>query len=394
TADTFTLGATRNGAEINTSGSQSGTHSITYNTKIISSGITTQITFLRNHKGMGKLFFIHDSGAKIGFYDNATVTLSGLTLDAADTAVGIEPLGRFALVGVRSIDGSSRFLAWDGTTSTVDDIYGAGDFGLQNFRVVGDTIHYVTYDSTPFSQTNRYYTMLPGGKPNLVKEFKLGAATGESATLYTIDALGDGVMFTFSWATSTLLDSLIYLYGSGNAKSPKMLTQHRTRLTGAISDTNFVCIKNFADRRLYILRDSSDANYTIEIVGGVGTISSLGVYESNIFPINDGKPGTIKRILMNHEAIPSGCGFTVQLKQYSNYDWTTTPVVDTYQDLLTPEGSASSTGKTQSTNNTTVTEITGNGLFKQARFAQIKIKYDEISGTTSPGIVFPILIET
>ena len=61
--------------------------------------VTTAITYLRHHRGLGLLFFAHNSGRTIGKYDDSTFTASSLTLDIGDTVVGMEELGRFLVIG-------------------------------------------------------------------------------------------------------------------------------------------------------------------------------------------------------------------------------------------------------------------------------------------------------
>jgi hypothetical protein len=130
-----------------------------------------------------------------------------------------------------------------------------------------------------------------------------------------------------------------------------------------------------------------------------GLKSSEGIYESIIFPL-DGEQGIfrgkIKSIELQHEPLPASCGFTMQVKHYGIYEpgGTRTLANDSYADLLTPYGSGSSTGKTNSTENSTYTIIENNNNLKKATHAQIKIKLDETSGTNAPAIIFPSIVIT
>ena len=388
-ADTFQVSTTRGGSAVNTSGSQSGTHTIVQFTKTITSSLTGTMTFLRAHKGLGKIFFIHDSGRKIGWYDNSTVTLAALTLDADDVAVGIEPWGRFCKVGVRGTNGKSRFLIWDGENLTIDDLIPLPDVGLQTFRIIDGETHYIMGNSTTQAMSLKYF--IDG---DLKKDFKLGGSSGgASCNPNAVDVSGGNFLFGFAGATYTNYDQVIWQYGTGQDGYKKILTPFRTRLDGSTTDINFLCIKQFADRLVVIFKNGANTVFTMEQSGQTFTVNDDGVYESGLIPLNGGLPDKLSRIIINHEAVLSGCGFTVQIKHVGHYPWgNSVPSADSYQDLITPEGSGSSTGKTQSTDNAVITEIAGNELFKETRYIQLKIKMDEMSGTTPWGLVFPIIL--
>ena len=395
--NTFEVAATLGGSSINTSGSQSGVHSVTRASKTISTGLTTALDFLREHKGLGKLFFIHDTGRLIGHFDNTTVTLAALTLERDDACVGAEPYDKWMVLGIRSSAKKDRFLIWDGSATTFDNYIPTGDMGLQAFRVIGSTIHYIVANSTTGGQFFRYYKLKIGGEPQLIKEFKLGTTTGVTSTTHAnIDFIGDTFQFSFTGDTYSLLDQVIWAHGSGGKNLPDMLTPLRTVLDGATTNKAFLAIKNLQEGLIILWRNNAlDRPYSIEATGISGNLTDDGVYESNAFPLKDGLPGKIKRIVINHKPIPTSCGFTVQIKHYGHYTWgTSVPAEDSYVDLITPEGFGSgSVGLTQSTDNAVMTEISGNELFKTARYAQIKIKFDEILTTTAASIIFPILIE-
>ena len=67
---------------------------------------------------------------------------------------------------------------------------------------------------------------------------------------------------------------------------------------------------------------------------------------------------------------------------------------DSFTAITTPQGSGSSTGKTQSTDDATYTIIEDLDKFEEVDMAQIQIDFDEVSGLNAAEIIFPILIET
>ena len=389
TADAFEVAATVGGAAINTTGTQSGTHTIVMSTKTVSS-ILTSLGVIRSHEGLGKIFFAN--GNAVGSYDGTTLSLTALTLNSNENIVGLEPFGKFLIPGVNDDNSSkkSRFLLWDGSSTTLDDIIYTGDTGLKAFRVIGNEIRAIFSDTLGFRQ----YAFNIGSKPESNISIPLTVTSGgttingnavESAKDLTIFGL-DG--YTYS------IDSLLWAYGSGNAKTKDFLTQFRTIAAGTVSAIGFVAIKDFNGQTVIIYRTSSGATPVMEATKISTTLSANGVYESNAFPLKKGLPGKIKRIIINHKPIPATTGFLVQIKHYGHYPWgSSVPAEDSFVNLTTPEGSGSSTGKTQSTDNATMTEITGNELFKTARFVQLKIKFDEINEATAPTILFPIIIE-
>ena len=98
---------------------------------------------------------------------------------------------------------------------------------------------------------------------------------------------------------------------------------------------------------------------------------------------------------MLHKPIPSSCGFTAKIKHIGHY-----PVggsvasEDSFASLLTPQGNSVTSGFTQSTNNAAYTIIENNDKFKEARFAQLEIDWDEINSVDAASIMFPIFIDT
>ena len=363
----------------------------------ISAGLTTGINFLRENKGLGVIFFVHDTGRLIGKYDNSTVTLAALTLNKDERAVGIEPWGRFNIIGIRQVAKQDKFYIWDGSATTVDDVIPTGDMGLQAFRLIGSVIHYiVARDVVQGDRFFRYYTLSIGGQPKLIKEFRVSTVTGTvDVEVQAMDTIGDTFQFAFGGDTYGLLDQVIWAYGSQNKDFPKMLWPYRTVLSGATTDIAFLSIKNFNDRFVVIYTDNALTRpYKIEAVGPSSTLSDDGIYESEAFPLNGGLPGQIMRIYMNHTPNPAGAGFTVSVKLIGNYPWDgTIPAEDTFTDLTTDRGSGGATGITQSTDNATFTEIASPANLEPARYAQIRVELDEISTTNGAEIIWPIILE-
>jgi hypothetical protein len=127
----------------------------------------------------------------------------------------------------------------------------------------------------------------------------------------------------------------------------------------------------------------------------MGFKSSGGIYESVAIPLNNGLKGLIKQIKLMHKPLPAGCGFTVQVKHYGHYIKNgTPPAEDSFTTLYTSQGNTSTSGMTQSTTNSTFTVIETQEAFKWADYAQIRILFDETTGTSAPEIIFPIIINT
>lgn len=440
--------------------------------------VTTGVTFLRNHRGLGFLFVIHNSGRTIGRYDNSTWTASKLTFDKDDTAVGIEEYGRWCIIGLRgSGSKKSRFVLWDGAATTVDDIYNLEDNTLQSFRIVNGEIRYLGITNNGIDDRLKLSVLIPGNKPQVVRDQKVTLSSGSnSINPNALASNGDILLYGLNGITYSDLDLGVFAYGSPKENLRRMHTLWRLVSTGVKSGVSIVSIKHNSSSIIVIWGDGNNGSGTQTIDVGLVLTSappSNGVYESNIIALEDGLPGRVKKITINHKAIPSSCGFTLQIKHYGAYPWgdsvpgdtftvtiaspgvftkaghgyvagdsvrfsttgslptgltagtsyyiistgltdntfqvsasiggsavnTTgsqsgTHSVDRYMDLLTPEGSGTTVGRTQSTNGAEVTEISGNELFKEARYIQLRLKFDEISGTTSPTIVFPIIIET
>jgi hypothetical protein len=371
----------------------------------ISSGLTTGLTFLRHNPGTGILHFIHGAGTLIGRHSrsDSSLTLASLTLTNDEEAVGIEPWGRFNIVGVKNNSKQDRFLIWDGSATTIDDVIPTKDRGLQAFRISGNTIHYLVSRPLITGGENliRYYTLsIGGGKPKLIKEFKLGTVTGAvGVEPRGVDFDKDIFTFGFNGGTYSLLDQLIWAYGSGEG-SNDILVPLRTTLDGATTNKRFLVNKHFALHHILIWRNNAGTKpYNIEstALANGANVSDDGVYQTNIFPLNNGLPGQIKRIYINHKPIPTSTGFTVKAKLYGNYPWGDSTVVlaeDTFTRLTTAQGTGNdTTGETQSTDNAAFTEVESPSNLEPARFAELQILFDEVNGSNAASIIFPLLVE-
>jgi len=359
------------------------------------------------HEGLGKLFYAYSN--KIGF--TTTTDWSGsddgdakLVLDDKYIIRSLDSFGQFLLIGAaeRNESKTSKIFIWDGSATTVDDIIDLGDIGLCAVRNVNNIIHILSV-TNPTANTRilgskvRLYNW-SGGRVDLKYELDLqqtAALNLVPALLDTaVDVQKDTLYFGLrgQTANSIGIDNLIYAYGRSSSKDPKIFTP--ARLTTASGDFTVNWVKIIDGGIVVTTYDGT--NYKCDTSHAntpAGTKSSNGVYESNAFPLNSGLPAQIKRIYINHKPLPPDCGFTVALKLYGHYPWGGTPSSDTYTDLITDEGSGETKGKTQSTDNAQFTEISVPSSFKAARFAQIKISFDEVSGTDAPEIIFPILIE-
>lgn len=346
------------------------------------------------HKALGRVYFAHgiNTQYKVGWYDGTTFTEGALNIGVGLAITNLDQAGNFVLVGVRPVNDSSKsyIIVWNGSAATIEDIIEVGDVGLQGFRNHGGIIEAITtgVPTTTAQFTQRIFRGGLGSDMQLDREIKGLNSNAINANAITVS--GNGLFIGFANAN-------IYTMNSKDHKIPEFLSDFRSLSPTAQAAGNTV-IKSIRDTGSEIVVNWTDTTSGsvehIYVTGGVQATPSTGVYESNVFPLNGGLPDKIKRIILNHKGIPTSCGFTVQIKQLANYPWgSTVPSLDTYQDLLTPEGSGSSTGKTQSTNNACVTEIAGNELFKECRYAQIKIKFDEVTTTAFASIVFPIIIE-
>lgn len=454
TADTFAVSATRGGSAINTTGSQSGTHSITTRVQTVSSSLTT-CGILRVHAGLGKLFF--KNGDYVGWYDGTTISLTTLSLNAGDTLPDMRPHGRFMILGVNSAYRMTEFLTWDGSATSIDDYTPTGDSNLQTFDIVGSEVRAVF--------ATGFYAFTVGSKPEMLYQFP------NDISSCTISTYRDLSVFGVSTGT-TGYKQYIWAYGSNSAFDKDVLTPYRTVQQGQTNGVAFVMTK-FLGSTLYIIHrnPTSDDTYTIEYYN-TSAKSDDGIYESPVFELNGGLKGKIEKIIFNHEPLGVSSGFTAQIKLLGTQPWgstipagdaftvtiaspavftktghgyvagdvirvqstgllptglspltdyyvistgltssqfqvstfaggsavntsgsqTGTHSIDTYVDLITPQGSGSTTGKTQSTDNASFTEVSA-PYMKSATHAQIRVKFDEINSAFTPELIFPILVE-
>lgn len=367
--------------------------------------ITSGVTHLKTHAGLGKLFYVHGTKQIIGYTsDGTSFTDAALTLEKNDRCVGIEPYGRFMLIGVVDVNSAkkARILVWDGSSTTYDDAIYLSESRLQGFKVVNGSIEAIVLTTTGM----RIYKFPMGGTAGRPAASYDLVSSGVSPSILepAIETDGDLLYFGLASVSDNLAtynrDVGVFAFGNNTPGYPDALNIDRLISTGSTT-AGIICIKKFGttltNEVLVVITLTANSTFAINhTIGSTsGTLSANGVFESTAFPLKGGYQGKIKRIIINHEAIPTSTGFTVQIKHMGHYPWgTTVPSAESYVDLTTPEGSGSSTGKTQSTNSAFMTEIDGSHLFKDARYAQIKIKFDEILTTAAPTIVFPILIET
>lgn len=365
--------------------------------------ITTAVNFLKTHVGLGKLFYVHGSQQKIGYTsDGAAFTDAALTLEKNDRIVAIEPYGRWLLVGVIDVNNAkkAKILVWDGSSTTVDDIWYMAETGMQTFRVVNGNIEVLILNTTGV----RIYKFPPGapsGRPACNLDF-VSSSTTPKIIDQAVETDGDVLYFGLASTSDNLAvfdrDIGLFAFGNNTPGYPDALSIDRLRSTGSVT-SNIICARKFgntlANEVLIVLFLTGSGTFAINhTLGNSAALSANGAIESDAFPLKNGLPGKIKRIIINHLPIPTSCGFTVQVKHYGHYPWATSvPTPESYTDLLTPEGSGGSTGKTQSTNNACMTEIAGAEIFKTARYAQVKISLDETSGTTAASIIYPVLVE-
>lgn len=366
--------------------------------------ITTTVDFLKTHAGLGKLFYVHGTRQIIGYTsDGAAFTDAALTLEKNDRCVGIQPYGRFLFVGVVDVNAAkkARILVWDGSSTTYDDVIYLSEAGMEAFRIVNGYIEAIMLSGRHV----RIYKFSPGGQPGRPAASYDIVSSGVTPNILdqALETDGDILYFGLSAVSDNLStfdrDVGVFAFGNNTPGFADALNIDRLISTGSTT-AGILCIKKFGNTLgaevfvvITLTANSTFAiNHTLNTT--VGTYSANGVYESGAFALKKGLPGKIKRIIINHEAIPTSTGFTVSLKHLGHYPWgTSVPSAEAYSALTTNDGSGSSTGKTQSTNNAFITEIDKPDFFKTARFAQLKIAFDEILTTAAPTIVFPILVE-
>ena len=358
------------------------------------SGRTALTDAMLSHEGLGLLFF----GDKntVAKFDNSTFTAPALTLGLNWRVVSLAEYGRFVLVGARDVNNgrNSKVFVWDGSATTVDDVIDIGDLGLQSVRNVNGVVHIITLSNSEGGILNnrlRIYTW-SGGQVNLAKELDLkptsvvaGGVVRDSA----VEVVQDTIYFGLSFPTTNTMTASngVYAFGHGKVTEPRILTLDRLNHTPDKLDIAITSVKKLGSNFVVTWNDGTNF-YLNHQTTASGTVSDDGVYETIAFPLRNGKPGKIKRITIPHFPLVASTGFTVQVKHYGHYPKRTSiPSEDSYADLTTSEGSGSSTGKTQSTTNTTYTIIDQPNVFKTAQFASIKILFDEISTVNAVKII-------
>lgn len=372
---------------------------------------------IMTHEGQQKAFIAVDN--KVYFLTSTTVSSSGtdpvlaLTLGSKYIIRSMAPYGRYIAIGAQDLTdaSNSKVFIWDGSSTTVEDILDIGDIGLQSIRNVNGILHILCTRIVAGSPNNycRVY-LVNGNKIELGDELVIDSSAANYATASalapiddaTVIVSGDKLLWTFkgywnNYSNYLNITNGIYAYGKFETGQPRVLTLLATTENSATNMT-FTCLKETSNQ--FSVCFSSATNYYLESQecnATTGTKSANGVYESVIFPL-DGESGAfrgkIKSIEIQHEPMPASCGFTVSVKHYGSYEPGGTVSSDSYTDLTTPLGSGSSTGKTQSTTNSTYTIIENNNSFKKATHAQIKISFDEVSGTNAPAIIFPSIVIT
>lgn len=361
--------------------------------------------------GVNNLVYTLDSTTVSG---SADPTLA-LTIDPRYIIKSFAPYGRFVLIGCidKKDNGTSKIFVYDGTATTVDDMIDLGDTGLQAVRNVNGIIHVIAANVTvgfPEGYIRVYLlsgnsfllgdeiVLTPGAESNTTNRgIKLINLIDDAA----VDVWGDRIYFACRGYTANTDNNYInipngvYAYGKLEADQPRIATLDLTTATAADAHS-FTCLKLINGVIAVAFNNNTTWYVEHQLANSTfGTKSAAGVYETNIFPL-DGKfgekYGKIESIEIPHEVLPASCGFTVAIKHYGNYEISGSVGTDSYTDLVTPQGSGSSTGKTQSTTSTTFTRIMLPNDFDRARFAQLRISYDEVSGTSAPGILISNIV--
>ena len=347
------------------------------------------------HEGLKKMFYTVAAN-QIGGTSTSTISSTALLTFGED----IRPKrmahwGQFIAIGLNTINNSknAQIAIWNGSSSTIEDLIDVGDIGLQGIVNLGGHIYIIT-SSNPAGSAK--YSVIRiyrwgGSSVELMWELDLKPTVSNAVSVdaESIKVYKDNLLFGMNAlnAGSMTIDNGVYAF---NHRS-KILTLDRI-----VSDTSDIRITsiNVLDG-LPVVTWTDGTNYRINHVPATNAKSSSGVYKSDIFALNNGKMDKIKRILIVHENLPSSCGFTVKVQHFSHY-----PVggsvasADSFTSLVTPQGSGGASGVTQSTDNTGYTIIENHDKFKDARFAQLEIDFDEVSGVNSADIVFPIYIDT
>jgi hypothetical protein len=376
------------------------------------------------HEGLRKAFIVDAN--TIRTLDSTTVSGSAdptlaLTIDPKYVIRSMCPYGRFVAIGLqaKSDADTSKVLMWDGSATTVEDSIDVGDVGLQAIRNVGGVLHVLVCRFT-FGDLNNYTRIYLGDGPRftLADELHMDTASTAISTAggikypfiindSSVTVAGDRMYWGYNgyynqanYSGLLGITNGIYCYGKLEVNQPRVLTLAATTATTA-GNHNVTCIRvvnnnlylTYAGQEVstntYHFENQLDNYVSSELTPGIK--SSGGIYESNIFPVDT----KIKSVRINHDSLPASTGFTVQVKHYGHYTrGTSVPSEDSYATLFTSEGNTATSGMSQSTTNTTYTVLEDPNVFKTARYAQIKILFDETSTIYAPTIVFPIFIET
>jgi hypothetical protein len=370
------------------------------------------------HQGLRKVFIAVDN--VLYSFDSTTIAGSAvpttaLTLDPAYVIKSITSSGRFVVLGCISKRDTttSKLFIYDGSATTVDDIIDIGDYGLQAVRNVNGILNVLCTNvvmGVPGGYTRVY--LVNGNSVVLGDEIIITPGTPTYAANKgsrligmiddaSVDVWGDRLIWAYRGRISgpdvsfLNITNGIYAYGKFESNQPRIITLLNTPTTSA-AGYSFTCVR-VIEGYIYAAFNNQ-TNWYIETQASNstwGARDSSGVYESNVFTLNSGNMGKISKITLFHDPLPASCGFTVQVKHYGHYTrGSSIPVEDSYATVYGPEGNSSTSGMSQSTQYTTYTVLEDPNVFKKARFAQIKILFDEVNGVDAPGIVFPILIET
>lgn len=340
---------------------------------------------IRNHKGLGKLFFAHGSGSnynKVGHWDNTTFTEGALVIDSDYTVIGLEELGAFVVVAIRhkSDTQPSKFLIWDGSATTVDDSIDISDTGLQGFKVIGNLIRFITVNNPPTpvaaQQVIRLYSVYPGGTPILERE--LYKPSGSTINPNAFDVIGNEFLFA--------IDTIgVYSVGSKEKDIKPFLTDKRIIPSGTNSSIHSV---NDTGDNLFICWTDTTSGTVRKISATAITSSyvSTGVYETGRFRLHPYKRGKLSWLRIPHKTLPANCSYVVKVIHFATNENGNTPEsVETF---------SGATGHTQNTQNTTYTLIKDGQLtFKWCDEIQIQIALSGVASTNAPEIIFPLIME-
>ncbi len=349
------------------------------------------------HEGLGKMYYTV-SAYQIGSSDDITPTSTAvLTFNNNQLITNMCPFGQYVAVGLHTSNENqtSKIAIWDGSAFTIEDLIDIGDTGLQGIANVNGTIYALC--SSNVNGTGKFNVIRlyrwRGGSVELVFELDLKATVANLVTINprAISVSKDTLFFGMNATTanSMTIDNGVWAY---NQKTGILTLD---RVVSDTSDINISSIDNIDGSPMVTWYDGT--NYHLNHVPASNAKSALGIYESEIFPLDGtvgSKRGIIESIEFNHIALPTSCGFTISVKHYGAYEPSGIPVADSYVALTTAQGTGGSTGKTQSTDNATYTLIKAPAKFKRATHAQIKIAFDETSNLNAASIVFPIIINS